>query len=305
MIKKYIIIIIIGLILCALAIAFYLNNQKVDYSSYEPFGNKKSYFETYSFPKINTNIPTIEVSIAAYPFSAKLVEAIADKNAYKDELKHISTQQSYQDVIDNKVDISISFDTSDEQNNIIEESEDIVRVPFAKEALVFYTNANNPVDSLTIDEINKIYNLEITNWNILGGKDLEILPFQLEKNVGGSEKCFSKIVSENKSSKIENLIACDMKNIVDLTSRNEGGIGYAFNQFYSKLYLKNSLKKLKVNEIEPTDENIANGSYPLLFNVYYIYRKSNDNENVQKIIDWLLSDEGQNFIAKNGYCPIK
>ena len=56
--------------------------------------------------------------------------------------------------------------------------------PFAIDALVFVVNADNPVDSLTTEQIQKIYTGEITNWSEVGGDDLDIVPFQRNEEAG-------------------------------------------------------------------------------------------------------------------------
>ena len=39
--------------------------------------------------------------------------------------------------------------------------------------------------------------------------------------------------------------------------------------------------------------------------ILYLYRKDNKNANVKKLIDWILSPEGQRIIDNNGYVPLK
>lgn len=43
-------------------------------------------------------------------------------------------------------------------------------------------------------------------------------------------------------------------------------------------------------------KNIDEKDYPLLFEVYLIYRKDNTNENIPKIVNWLETEEGKEFI---------
>ena len=57
--------------------------------------------------------------------------------------------------------------------------------PFAVDGLVFLVNADNPVDNLTTEQIQKIYTGEITNWSQVGGEDVEIVPFQ--RNADGRQ----------------------------------------------------------------------------------------------------------------------
>ena len=54
----------------------------------------------------------------------------------------------------------------------------------------------------------------------------------------------------------------------------------------------------------PSAENIQSRSYPLVVPFYAVYRADNDNPNLPLLIDWLLSEEGQEMIAQTGYLPL-
>ena len=58
---------------------------------------------------------------------------------------------------------------------------------------------------------------------------------------------------------------------------------------------------LKVDGIAPTPENISNESYSLTGSLYAVTYKDNPNENVDVLINWILSDEGQELVEKTGY----
>ena len=66
-----------------------------------------------------------------------------------------------------------------------------------------------------------------------------------------------------------------------------------------------NVKILSLNGNLPTPENIKNGTYPVIAKFFAIYRADNKNENIPVLIDWLLSEEGQALIEKNGYIGIK
>ena len=282
-----------------------LSPKIVTYKLYNPFNNPFSISQNYSFKKIYSDIPKMNSAIANYPFASKLVESTVNKNYYNNELEYVSTFQAYQSIINNETDFSIASETNDYQKTIIEKITDIKLVPIAKEALIFFVNKDNPINTLSIYDLNDIYNENFTNWSELGGKDEILHPYQLNKDIGGSEECFSQVIKNNSLYTNNSLIAYDMKNIIDLTAEDSGGIGYAFNMFETKLYNLKSIKKVSIDNISPNYENIVLGKYPLMFNVYFIYRESNTNPNVEKILNWLLSEEGQKLVAQSGYQPIK
>lgn len=81
-----------------------------------------------------------------------------------------------------------------------------------------------------------------------------------------------------------------MPKIIDEVASDKKGIGYAFYSYYSKMHINDNVKTINVN-----DKDIKDKDYPLLFEVYLIYRTDNNNENIFKILDWLETEKGQEF----------
>ena len=65
--------------------------------------------------------------------------------------------------------------------------------PIGRDALVFIVNENNPVKSLTRQQLKDIYAGKITNWKEVGGEDLAIVPFQRGED-SGSQTLFRKLL---------------------------------------------------------------------------------------------------------------
>ena len=53
-----------------------------------------------------------------------------------------------------------------------------------------------------------------------------------------------------------------------------------------------------------TFENIKNESYPIVAPVYAVTYKNNPNPNVEALINWMLSEEGQYIIEETGYVGV-
>lgn len=65
------------------------------------------------------------------------------------------------------------------------------------------------------------------------------------------------------------------------------------------------MKMVKVDGVELNIENIKNGKYSITTPVYAITYKDNDKLNVQLLIEWILSEEGQEIVEKAGYVGVK
>ena len=61
---------------------------------------------------------------------------------------------------------------------------------------------------------------------------------------------------------------------------------------------------IAIDGVAPTVENIKNGTYPIIAPVYAVTYVGNDNPNVQRLIDWMLTEEGQYIIEKTGYAGV-
>ena len=82
-------------------------------------------------------------------------------------------------------------------------------------------------------------------------------------------------------------------------------MGYSFRYFLEGLNQEKGVKILSIDGVAPTVENIENGSYPLTVGLCLITRKDDPNPNVQKMIDYILSDDGQSIVRKTGYAGVK
>ena len=59
---------------------------------------------------------------------------------------------------------------------------------------------------------------------------------------------------------------------------------------------------LAVDGVEPTAQTIASGKYPYVLKVYAAYRKdAKPDAPAMRLLDWLVSDEGQKVVAESGY----
>ena len=61
---------------------------------------------------------------------------------------------------------------------------------------------------------------------------------------------------------------------------------------------------LSIDGVAPTQEHIADRTYPIIVPLVCAKIKGNDNPNVDKVIDFLRSKDGQYIITKTGYGPL-
>lgn len=288
--NKRVLIILISLIIILLIFEIYLYLEmiyqkkmitEINLEKFEPFSKNNILKKHEVDMKLHGELPRIEAASAFYPFAANFVQNLYSENLYSKELLQIvSTSRAFRDIITGKTDIIISTQPSDEQKELIRDSG--ISLEYKElylEPLAIFVNKENDIDNLNIEQIIDIYY----------GRKYNLNTYQLEKN-NGSQTCFESIVKNNKI--YENHYEVEtMPEIIDKVALDKNGIGYAFYSYYSKMHINKNTKLIKVNNKEIKDID-----YPLLFEVYLIYRVDNTNENISKIVNWLETEEGQEFI---------
>jgi phosphate transport system substrate-binding protein len=173
------------------------------------------------------------------------------------------------------------------------------------DALTISVNPENPLvklkDNLSTEEIVKIFSGEYKYWDDLDSslehKEIVVVIRDLG---GGAHEVFQNSIMGDVQVREDAIQSPSMGALVTKIIENKDAIGYAsfgmVNQNVGKLI------PLKVDGIEPTEENIVNGSYkvsrPLI-----VIKKGELTPEQQAFMDFVLSDEGSQIIEKSGFVP--
>ena len=285
--------------------------QMIDVRSYLPFEEGSDLPKTDSTLKLHDNLPVLDGAAALVPVYAAIIDNIypegsvtykggefSDDNFYGENfaedsaMQYKNTVRGYQAVVDGTTDILFCAGPSEEQKQYAEDKGvELVYVPIGLEGFVFFVNENNPVDNLSAEEVRKIYACEYKNWSDVGGANRVINPVtRLEGS--GSQTAFEAFMGDYEIGR---------KSPFAITGAS---IGFSFRYYMDGIVENDSVKMLSLNGVYPSAENIRNRSYPIVAQFYAIYRADNDNENIPVLVDWILSDEGQELIEKTGYIRI-
>ena len=182
--------------------------------------------------------------------------------------------------------------------------------PVALDGFVFITHKDNPVDSLTVQQIRDIYTGKITNWKDVGGKNERIRAFQRTKN-SGSQTAMEELVMKGEPMKEAPfaLVAEAMGELVEFVAEYENetaAIGYTYYYYINNLYRNPDIKVIRIDGISPENENLISGAYPFTASYDVVIRGDEPEDSVYWALrDYMLSDEGQEIIRLAGYCPVK
>ena len=153
----------------------------------------------------------------------------------------------------------------------------------------------NTVEDLTKDQLAGIYDGTVTNWKDVGGNDAPIVVVGREAG-SGTRGAFEELL------KLED--ACKYSNELDSTgavmakvASTPGSIGYV-----SLDVLDDTVKALKLDGAEPTEENIKAGKY-FLSRPFVMATKgeiSEQSDLVKALFDFIYSDEGSELVKSVG-----
>ena len=80
-------------------------------------------------------------------------------------------------------------------------------------------------------------------------------------------------------------------------------LGFSFRYYSTEMLRNNQIKLLSIDGVAPTVENIRSGAYPLVATVYMVTARPR-SKNTQKIVDFMLSPEGQKLVEDTGYVSL-
>jgi phosphate transport system substrate-binding protein len=260
----------------------------------------------------------IQVSISSYS-NGKSHEQLIDKDLLP-QIDHSSTHEAYVKLINGDVDFILEARLPSKDEIALAQSKGIKLEtnPIALDALVFLVNNDNPVDSLTLQQIKDIYSGKIINWIELGGINSPITAYQREENSGSQELMLSLVMGETSMiNGPEMMVVLGMMgpvNALEGVSHSPFGDngnkdGIAYSVYYYMQYIvgfNQNIKILAVDGIRPTWLTIYNQTYSLTTNIYAVIRGEKDtNKPASLLLDWLLSKKSEKVIWNSGYIPMK
>ncbi|MBO4914533.1 MAG: substrate-binding domain-containing protein [Oscillospiraceae bacterium] len=262
-------------------------------------------FTRENFPRLNGSTAMVPLGQAiASVLLGETREEVADLTNFS------RTTQSYRELMRGDADLLISGAPPE---SIYEEKKELgfewEISTFAVDGLVFVVNENNPVDSLTVEQIQKIYSGEITNWSEVGGDDVDIVPFQRNEEAG-SQTAMKKLVMgdiplmEAPAEYVSGAMS-DLVKVVASYSDSAAAIGYTVYYYAHDMKMAEGLKLLAVNGVQPSAETIRSRDYPFINDSYVVIKAGLPDDAPAKILyNWVMSEEGQRLVAHEGYVSI-
>ena len=130
------------------------------------------------------------------------------------------------------------------------------------------------------------------------------------KNKAGMEVCITnfggRIVSimvPDKNGVMQDVVL-GFDSIADYNN-SANAIGFSVYYYIDQMYSKPGLRLLAVDGVTPSNDTLADGSYPLCNDFYaVIHPDAAADSPERRLYDWLDTDAGQDCIKKSGYVAV-
>ena len=271
-------------------------------------------------------MPVIDGSTSTYPFTQALYGALFHN--YTDHPQfpaaHSASYDSYEKLIDGEADVlfAASRASAEQEASARARGVTLEYVPIAYDAMVFFTNEENPIRGLTREQLRAVYvDMAYDNWAQLGGSDARLLPYCRNTDSGshalmerwfledGALSLHPDILQGNVSQAMSTALT-DVAAALE-TDPPAYALGYSVYYYYLDVqYIMgdvtdNRLKLLAVDGVVPSDASIADGSYPLADYNYLVLRSDEPEDSpARRLAAFLLTEAGQAVVDNAGFGPL-
>lgn len=198
-----------------------------------------------------------------------------------------------QAVSEGRCDIGLSSrDLKDDEKKTLDQT--VVAI----DGIAIVVNPQNTVKDLTVEQIAKIYKGEVTNWKEVGGNDGQIVIIGREA-ASGTRDGFESITDTKDKCKYGQELT-STGDVIQTVSSNPNAIGYA-----SLASVKDSVKAIKVDGVNPDKNTIQNGTYKIQRDFVLVTKKDTKlSDAAQKFFDYATSSDADSVIEKAGAIPV-
>ena len=234
---------------------------------------------------------TISGSTSVGPTMEVLAEAYQKNNDVKIEIQQVGSSAGIKNTVDGTSNLGMSSrDLKDEEAQSLDETQ------IAIDGIAVVTNTANKVKDLTTAQVKDIFTGKITNWKEVGGEDAPIVVISREEG-SGTRDGFQDILGFESEELTKDATICDGSgNVKSTVEGNENAIAYI-----SFGYLGDTLNDLKIDGVEANDDNVVAGKYPISRPFLVVNKKGAISDEAKAFVDFIMSEDGQNIIAEEGF----
>ncbi|WP_419535370.1 substrate-binding domain-containing protein [Endozoicomonas sp.] len=181
-----------------------------------------------------------------------------------------------------------------------EQSEYVIGI----DGLAIIVHPDNPINSLGVSQVARLFAGEITNWQQLGGPDLDVIPFARDDH-SGTWDTFNSLVFAKQFRLAGGVERFESNEILSAQVKSQpGAVGFV------SLNTIGDAKALLVEDtagksLAPTVMNVSTEDYILSRRLYMYMPGSSGKSMARSFLDFVVSSSGQSVVSEVGYVAQK
>ncbi|MHB9003075.1 MAG: phosphate ABC transporter substrate-binding protein [Coriobacteriia bacterium] len=162
----------------------------------------------------------------------------------------------------------------------------------AMDAIAVIVNPDNPIDSLSADQVRAIFKGEITNWSQVGGQNRRIGLVNRDE-ASGTREAFFKILMHEELFDPAAAVLPGTGQVRSVVGEAVGAIGYI-----SYGFVNDDVKLIAVDGVRPSEETIKDGSYPIQRTLHF-FTQGEPTGPTADFIEYVISDKVQDGVVRD------
>jgi phosphate transport system substrate-binding protein len=171
----------------------------------------------------------------------------------------------------------------------------------AYDGIAVIVNSEIELPSLTVEQVRDIFSGVITNFSEVGGPDAEINVVSREEG-SGTRAAFAELVMTHKDANGEKIEEPIIESAILQQSNGQILTTVATTpdtiSYLSFGFLDDSVNAVAIDDVEPTIENVKNGTYSI-FRPLNLLTNGTPDELVQAFLDYILGADGQAIVGED------
>ena len=155
-------------------------------------------------------------------------------------------------------------------------------------------NKKNPLNTINIEQLNKVYSGSITQWKELNVGLDKILPVSYDATLDFNKLFLNQLLNYP----VKETLSSNSIIVSDILSAKEKVASFTnYIAFVPGMSLENDTKTLGLNGVILQNHNLENDLYPLKNSINFYYLQK--NENYKKFYEYTKSEDGKKIIKKH------
>ncbi len=198
----------------------------------------------------------------------------------------------------------------EEIESIQESGVDPVEFIIARDAIAILVHRDNPIDSLTLQQISDIYSGNINYWSEIGGEKRPIVRLSRETNSGTHVYFLEQVLrlgdKSNQTLFSQDTLLLPSSEVISAEIRdNPNAIGYdGLGYVTEDMKVVAVAKENDLTPVLPSIESVNNNTYPISRNLY-MYTAGEPPIIIMEYLDWIQSPEAQFIVIELGFVPLE